>query len=180
MRGLANLQQEFAGLGELENLVVVKTVHLFAGFYFFILTIDRAAGALCTTAVAAKPNVALVVDRDAVRRVGPIVTRARTAPVPDQVSLLIELQNRRRRRAALRDGWIGGGVLLAGFEGTDAVNDPDMTLQVGRNTDRLAENPVVGQRLGPIGVHFEARSHHRSGVDHGTSLQTKKHHQGEA
>jgi hypothetical protein len=60
--------------------------------------------------------------------------------MPDQVAFLIELQNRRRRRAALRDGRSGGGVLFAGFERTDAMNDPDMACGVGRT-------PMVWPRI---------------------------------
>ena len=136
-----------------------KLSTLIAGLQFFILAIDRAARALRSAAVAADPDVALVIDRDAVRRIGPVVSGARTAPVADQIAFLIELKNRRRGRAALRDGRIGGGMLFAGFERTDAMDDPDVILRVGRNADGLAENPVVGQRLGPERIHFKARRH---------------------
>src|SRR6185436_15724289 len=72
---LTGLHQELAILGELQDVRV------------------RAA-------VAAYPDVALVVDENPVVRVGPFVPRARSAPVPQQVAGLIELEYRRRARAA--------------------------------------------------------------------------------
>src|SRR5204862_313584 len=47
------------------------------------------------SAVAANPDIALVVDVEAVVRRGPLIARAvLTAPVPEQVALLIELAHR--------------------------------------------------------------------------------------
>src|SRR5882672_11406228 len=58
---LAHLQQELAVLGELQHLRVLR-------------------------AVAADPDVTLVVDEDAVVRLRPLVAGARAAPVPHQVA----------------------------------------------------------------------------------------------
>ena len=40
------------------------------------------------------------------------------------------------------------------------MDDPDVVLRIDREADRLAEDPVVGQRLGPQRIHFEPRRHH--------------------
>ena len=155
--GLADLQQEFSVLRELEDLVVSEAIHLVAGLGLFILAIDCAATALGSTAVATQPHVAFVVDRDAVRRLRPIVACSGAAPMSDEVAFLIEFENRRRGRAALRDLRIGGGVLFTGFERPNAMNDPDVILGVGRDADGLAENPMIRERLRPVGVDFETR-----------------------
>ena len=114
-------------------------------------------------AVAADPHVAFVVDGDAVVRIGPVVALARAAPVADQIAGLIELEHRRRRRAALRGRRIRGRVHFARLERAGAMNDPDVILRVDRDADRLAEDPVVRQRLGPQRIDFEPRRLHRRG-----------------
>src|SRR6185295_19453486 len=52
-------------------------------------------------AVAADPNVALVVDGDAVVRLGPLEALAGAAPMADEVACGVELEHGRRRDAAL-------------------------------------------------------------------------------
>src|SRR5207248_3495126 len=110
-----------------------------------------------SAAVPANPDVAFVVDGDAVIRVGPVVALARSTPVADQVAGGVELENRRRRSAALRGRRRGRGVDLAGLEGSRAMDDPHVILCVDRNADRLTENPFVRQRLRPQRIDFEAR-----------------------
>ena len=88
----------------------------------------------------------------------------------DEVAGLIELQHRRRRRAALRDWRIRGGVQFTRFERSGAMNDPDMVLRVHRNADGLAHDPVVGQRLRPQRVDFEARGLNVGGLHYGLFL----------
>jgi len=76
-----------------------------------------------------------------------------------KIARLIEFQNRRRGRTALR-GWRGrGGMHLAGFKRPGAMDDPHVILRIHRHPDGLPKNPMIGQRLGPQWIHFEARRH---------------------
>src|SRR5262249_7354519 len=68
---LANLHDELAGLGELQNLIFVP--------------------------LPADPDEALRVDVDAVFRRGPVITGTIAAPALDVVAVLIELHHRRSR-----------------------------------------------------------------------------------
>ena len=71
------------------------------GAFDMIAPAASAALIALDAAVAANPDVALVVDGDAVVRRRPLVAVAiLAAPVAEQVALLIELENRRRRTAA--------------------------------------------------------------------------------
>jgi hypothetical protein len=79
------------------------------------------------------------------------------APVPDQIALLIELQNGRSGEAAFRRPRILSRVDFLGVERAGAMDDPDMVVGIDRYADRLAQQPVVGQRLGPHRVHFKSR-----------------------
>src|SRR4051794_13065419 len=77
--GAADLQQELAVLGELQDMSVLLTV-------------------------AADPDIALVVDVDAMVRLRPLVALPRAAPGSDEVAFDVEDEDGRRRTAALRDG----------------------------------------------------------------------------
>ena len=109
--------------------------------------------------VAADPDVALVVDRDAVVRIGPLVPFARAAPVPHHVALRVELEHRRRRHAAVdRHLRVGRRLDLPGVERGGAVHDPDVVAVVHRYAYGRTNHPVVGQRPGPQRVDLEDRS----------------------
>src|SRR5260370_1236065 len=82
------------------------------------------------TAMAADPDVAFVIHGNAMIRIGPIVTGARAAPVPDEVAFFIELKNWRSRNAALRSGRFCGGVNFHGFVGIRPMDDPDVVLGI--------------------------------------------------
>src|SRR5262249_44611964 len=120
---------------------------------------------LLSASVAADPHVALVVDGDAMVRLGPVVALSLAAPVADQVALAVELEHRRRRGAAHRGLRRGGRVLLAGLERAGAMADPDVIARVHRHADRLSEDPVVGQRLRPQRIDFEPRRRWRVSDD---------------
>ena len=116
-------------------------------------------------AVAADPHEALVIDDDAVVALGPRIRRAgdRAAPSADVVAGRVELHDRRRRHAALADARAVrcrhrelGAIEVRRIVAT--MDDPDMV--VGRNTqaNRLPEHVVVGHRLRPERIHFEARN----------------------
>src|SRR3989442_1976569 len=109
---MPDLHQELAVLREFQDLIVVIKRAVFA------------------PAVAADPHIALVIDGDAVVRIRPIVALARAAPVADEVALLVELQNGRSRNAALRSGWLGGGVDFHRLVGGWSVYKPALGLGV--------------------------------------------------
>ena len=136
--GAADLQQELAALGELEQLRVA-------------------------VAVAADPDVALVVDGDAVIRGRPLEAFARAAPVIEEIPRLIELQHRRRAGAALPRRRLQLEPLLVVAErGRAAMNDPHVVVLVHRDADRGSEHPVIGQRFGPQRIHLEGRRQRRA------------------
>src|SRR6185503_2271496 len=111
-------------------------------------------------AVAANPDVALRVRRDAVVRFRPFIRRARlrAAPRAHQVAFLIELEHRRRGQAALGLGRVGEGVNLLRLERAGAaMNDVDVILLVDADADDVAHHPVIRERLRPHRVDFEAR-----------------------
>ena len=117
---------------------------------------NSAAAAFGFASVAADPDVAFVVDRDAVVRNGPVVTLPRSAPVADQIAGLIEFENGWRGFAALRDRRITCGVMLARFERPGPVDDPDVILRVDGHANGLTEYPMIRQWLRPQGIHFKS------------------------
>jgi len=129
----ADLQQEFSVLGEFQDV-----------------------GVFCP--VAADPDVALVVDENPVVRLRPLVTRAGSAPVPQQIALLVELEHRRRRTAALAGGRVQLRALLHIGKGRRAaMNDPDVVLVVRPHAYGHAEQPMIRQGLRPQRIDFENR-----------------------
>jgi hypothetical protein len=130
-----DLQQELAVLRELQDVAVVRS------------------------AVAADPDVALVVDVDAVVRGRPGVARAAlTAPPPQQRAGRIELENRRRDLAALAGLLVGGAFDLV--EDVGPVHDPHVVLGIDPQPDRLALVHPVGQRFRERRIDLEPRRHH--------------------
>jgi len=101
-------------------------------------------GGLLAAAVAADPDVALVVDIDAVVGAGPGVTGARAAPGADEIALGIEFKNRWGWSAALRGPGRPGGVFLFLFERTLAMKDPNVVASIDGYADRSADDPMVG------------------------------------
>ncbi len=135
----AELLDELAVLGELQDVAVD-------------------AGA-----VAADPEIAFTVGRDAVVRFRPLVALARPAPRAHEIARGIEFEHRRRRLAALRRGRIRGRVDLFLLERRAAMNDVDVILRVDADADRVAKQPVVAHGLGPHRVDLELRRHHLAG-----------------
>src|SRR5437879_1618848 len=97
LAGMPDLHQEFSVLREFQDHVVVERstpgLRLICGGSL------RRRGNLRTAAVAADPDVSFVIDGDSMIRDRPIVTLARSSPVPDEIALLVELENRRSRHA---------------------------------------------------------------------------------
>src|SRR5438093_4242770 len=105
LAGLADLHQELSGLRELQNHGVVE-VTLNAARLIFIQHLLAAWRTSCASsarrlasAVSADPDIAFVIDRDSVIGFGPIVAFSLSAPMSDQVSCLIELEDRRDRKS---------------------------------------------------------------------------------
>ena len=122
LTGLADLHHELAVLRELQDVAVVRA------------------------AVAANPDVALVVDVDAVVGRRPRVTRtALPAPTAEQGTVGTELENRRRDLAALGGLLVGRAFDLIEHVGT--MHDPHVILGIDPEPDRLALVHAVGQRL---------------------------------
>ena len=114
--------------------------------------------AVAAVAVAADPDVALVVDPDPVVRRRPLIAgTVFAAPVAEQVARLIELHDRIPGNAAQ-----AGALFLRGLHVVRirAVNDPDMIVRIDSNADRLTELIAIRQRLGPVRIDFELRRHH--------------------
>src|SRR5205807_8858516 len=98
----AQLHQELPLLGELQDLGVFG-------------------------AVAAEPDVALVVDVDAVRPFRPLVARSRSAPGSHQVAGRVEHEYGRGRAAALGDGRVLFEPLFVDMQPSRAaMDDPDV------------------------------------------------------
>ena len=145
---LADLQHELAVHGELEQLPVLL-------------------------AVAGEPDEIVVVDEDTVLALGPLVARARAAPVTDQVAGLVEQQHRRRGDAAPGLGRILLGGALARRERARPMHHPDAVIFVGGEAGDLSEDPVVRQGLGPERVDLELR---RRACSLGQRLPAAEHH----
>jgi hypothetical protein len=99
--------------------------------------------------VAGKPDEIIVVDIDGVLALGPVVPLSRAAPVADHVAELIEHENRRGGGAALGLRRILLGGKLALVERARTLHDPDVVEPIDPDAGDLAEEPVVGKRLGP-------------------------------
>jgi hypothetical protein len=111
---MPDLHQEFSVLSELQDLIVRIGARLTcfrssAGTGFLHFGIDGAA-------VPSNPHIALVVDRNSVVGVGPIVALARSAPVSNEVTFLIEFENGRGGHAAIRAGRIRVAICFLRFE----------------------------------------------------------------
>src|SRR5258708_26227199 len=85
---------------------------------------------LWSAAVPADPDIALVVDVDAVVRSRPVVTLARSAPMPDQVARLVELEDGRGGRAARRSRRIHRQGFFPWFRPALPLDDPDVVLRI--------------------------------------------------
>src|SRR6185436_15285851 len=138
---LADLQDELAVLGELQDVRV-------------------------WAAVAADPDVPLVVDEDPVVAVGPLVALAGAAPVPQQVARLVELEDRRGARAAQLRGLLLDPLLVVGERRRATMHDPDVIVGIDKDADRLSEHPVIRHRLRPERIDFEPRR-----LDRGLALR---------
>ena len=147
------------------EVLEIRAVHLLlrrADLHQELAVVRELEDVRIADAVSADPHVVLVVDRDAVVRVGPHVSVARSAPRLHEIARGIELENRWRGPTAFTDGRIGVGADFGALvqRGVAAMDDEDVVLRIHANTDGGAEYPVVGERLGPHGVDLELRRLH--------------------
>src|SRR3954463_9843367 len=157
------VDEDLRDLAEVLGAVAVHRHALLADHHQELAVLRELQHHAVAAAVAADPDVALVIDGDAVVRGRPLIALAvAAAPVAQQRALLIELENRRRLRAAL------AGLGVAGrLERVDAVrpmDDPDVIVGVDADADRHALIPVVRQRLREGRIDLEARHLHLAAV----------------
>src|SRR5262249_54533619 len=108
---VADLHQELAVIGELEDVGILLTI-------------------------AADPHIALVVDMDAVVRLRPLVTLARSAPGPQQRAVGVVDEDRRGGAAALGNRRVELGAALVVVQAAGAaMNDPDVVELVDPDAD---------------------------------------------
>ena len=162
---MPDLHQELPILRELQNLVIAEVGRTLAASRTLLVRQPLRLGRRRASPVSADPNVALVIHRDPVVRFRPIVAGTGAAPMPDQIAIFVEFENRRRGLAALRSRRIGLHVGFFRIQRPAAVDNPNMVLGVNRHADSHAEQPVVGQRLWPHGIHFKPGRHHTGGLN---------------
>src|SRR5579862_3887231 len=160
---MPDLHQEFSALRKFQDLIVrigarLASLWRGAGPVFLHFGINRAA-------IPADPHVALVVDRNSMVGVGPIVAFAGSAPVAYEVAFLIEFKYRRRSHAAFRAGRIRVAIGLFCFERAAAMNDPDVVLRIRRYSDGHSDYPVIRQRFWPHRIDLEHRGLHSRSLD---------------
>ena len=128
--GLADLLDELPVPGELEDVGVTATV-------------------------SADPDVVVRIQGQPVIGGGPGVRSALlgSAPAVDQVPFRVELEDRRSGQAARRVvGRIGLRPLV---QASLTMDDVDVVPGIDSDPDGGPHDPVVGQRLGPEGIHLE-------------------------
>jgi len=108
-------------------------------------------------AVAADPDVVLVIDEHAVLVVGPFVARRRPSPPLNKVACHVEFEDWRRRNTAIRLRRVESGVLIVVVESSGAAVHPNVIVRIDKDTANLAEHPIVGQRLRPEWIRLELR-----------------------
>ena len=100
----------------------------------------------------------VVVDEDTVLELRPLVAMSGPAPRPQQRSILIKFEHRRRRTP--------DRTRLVRLQGRRPMDDPHMIAPVDGYADDGADDPVIGERLRPIRIHVERRDG-RKGRTHG-------------
>ncbi len=128
--GLADLEQEAAVLGEFQELVVVHRLR---------------RRAVARAIVAAEPDIALIVDMDAVLALRPFIALSWAAPLLHDIAGGIEHHDGLRRH-----------LLGVAFERVRAMDHPDIVLGIDGKAGRVADLHVR-RKLRPILDHFEHR-----------------------
>ena len=190
--GGADFAQELTVLGEFQDEAVVITASFAATFRASRCagTAGELLGTACGRAglggaIGAEPDIAFFVDRHAMVGRRPVMAGDRT-PMMLQSALFVEFQNVGGRRAAIR--FMPGEIGFFLVQRARTMNDPDIVVRIGGEADRRANDPAIGQRLGPIAVGFEQRHHRRLGigaandvlVEHGLADGQRGHHADQA
>ena len=108
----------------------------------------------------ASHTVSLLIDEDAVLDLRPVVAGARAAPRMHERARLVELEDRRRRNAAvgLRRRVAGAREPLVVPQRARPLHDVNVILPVDGHAADRADGPVFWQRLRERGVVFEDRN----------------------
>jgi hypothetical protein len=174
LAGLADLQQELAGAGELEHVRVLRFRRRGGA-----APLACRSGRWCRTGGGRgapapgvrgaragnlrrtgrrDPHRAFRVDGNPPGGDGPLEAVAGAAPMTEQRAGGVELEHLRRREAALvgrlrsgRRADFGAGRHRV----VAAVHHPDVILRVDRDAGDRAEQPVIGQRPGPQRIDLE-------------------------
>jgi len=110
-------------------------------------------------AVTAHPHLILAIDEQPVLDLRPVVALAGSAPRVNQRAGLIELENGRRRNAAVgfRRRVARPCESLVATQRAGALRDVDMVLSIDGHAADSADGPVLRQRLRERRVEFEDR-----------------------
>ena len=120
-------------------------------------SIRREVQDLVAIVVAADPDGAVLVDVQAVLVRHPLVAVTRAAPVAQQISVDVELHDRRRRLAAFGLGRVLLRSLLVVDQRCRTMENPDVAVRGGRDPGHLPENPVFRERFRPERLGLERR-----------------------
>ena len=135
---MADLHQKFSALAKLQNLCV-------------------------TLAITTDPDIAFVIDGNAMVGDRPLVAFSFTAPVANEVAPLIELQNGWSRETARGGRWICQRVSFLLRKRFGPMNDPDVVLSINRDANGRTDAPMVRQWLRPQRVHLKHWRLHAGG-----------------
>ena len=110
-------------------------------------------------AAAGQPHDVFLIHEHAVLGLRPVVAWARATPRVNQRAALIELEDRRRRHAAIRFRRvvIRAGEALVGQQARGPLQDIKVILPIDSQSSDGADRPVLGQRLRKRGVVLEDR-----------------------
>ena len=102
----------------------------------------------------AHPDEAVVIDVDAMLLLEPGVAIARPAPGSQHLSICVQLQDGRRRHAAVGDRRLDGCANLLRREAGWHMDHPQVIVIVHEQSADVPQDPVVGQRGRPRGIDF--------------------------
>ncbi len=102
----------------------------------------------------ARPDEPVVIDVDPVLGVIPGVALARATPGSENLTLRIELENWRCRKAAIGDRWLHRGSDLLRREARRHVDHPEVIVVVDEQPSDVPQDPVVRKRRWPGWIHL--------------------------
>src|ERR1700675_1131557 len=120
------------------------------------------------------PNASILFHINSMLVLGPIKSFARSAPRMEQMSLLVELQDRRRRNATLRTRRRKRSANFVHRVRGWPLQNPDVVLPVHGQAADLPDNPVVWQLLRPKRVNAILRRVLCVGSRHTSAKQNRR------